>query len=313
MFKLVAMYEFASLLENNSRQLQSASLTAEQATTSIDMLYIRLQELRSDAEFERLHQKAKDIIQAPIGVSADTDQETLASTEEPMLAKRKRRAPAYRADYVVHSSAPTAQDSSLSEKEELRRSFYEAIDALQKALKRRFDQEDLRLLKSIERCLINAANKQIADFEDAIDELDKLSGIIDVEELENELQELPVHIKLFNKESDVPIRRITKVSTISEILNKKPASKECLPQIHQLLKLYTTVPLGSATAERSFSAMRRIKSWLRSTMAANSLNNRMFCTLQKNRTDDVCTLKIAKEFIARSDLRRRYFGTFEGF
>lgn len=313
MFKLVAMYEFASLLENNSRQLQSASLTAEQATASIDMLYIRLQGLRTDAEFERLHQRANDIIQASTGESGHADQETLGSTEEQLLTKRKRRAPAYRADYFVHTAAPTAQDSSLSGKDELRRSFYETIDALQKAIKRRFDQEDLRLLKSIERCLINAANKQTADLENAIEGLDKLSEVIDVEELKDELQELPVHIKLLNQESHAPVQRITKVSTICEILNEKSTSKECLPQLHQLLKLYTTVPLGSATAERSFSAMRRIKSWLRSTMTANSLNNRMFCTLQKDRTDDVCTSKIAKEFIARNDQRRRYFGTFEGF
>ena len=190
------MYEFASLLESNSRQLQSASLTAEQATASINMLYIRLHELRSDSEFERLHQRANDIIQAPTDESADTDQETVASPEEPILAKRERRAPAYRADYVVHTAAPTAQDSSSSEKYELRRSFYEAIDALQKALKRCFDQEDLRLLKSIERCLINTTNKQIADLEGAIEGLDKLSEIIDLEELEKELQELPVHIKV---------------------------------------------------------------------------------------------------------------------
>ena len=36
MFKLVAMNELTYLLKNNSRQLQSANLTAEQAITSID-------------------------------------------------------------------------------------------------------------------------------------------------------------------------------------------------------------------------------------------------------------------------------------
>jgi hypothetical protein len=42
MFKLVAMNELAYLQENNSRQLQSARLTAEQAKSSIDKTYIRL-------------------------------------------------------------------------------------------------------------------------------------------------------------------------------------------------------------------------------------------------------------------------------
>ena len=39
-FKLVAMSELDGLLENNSKQLQSASLTAEQAATSIEKMCI---------------------------------------------------------------------------------------------------------------------------------------------------------------------------------------------------------------------------------------------------------------------------------
>ena len=45
-FKLIAMNELASLLEVNSKQLQSFSLTAEQTSRSMDMMYIRLDELR---------------------------------------------------------------------------------------------------------------------------------------------------------------------------------------------------------------------------------------------------------------------------
>ena len=55
MFKLFAMHELASLLENNSKMLQSASLTAEQASTSIDKMCIRLDELRTNEEFEVLN------------------------------------------------------------------------------------------------------------------------------------------------------------------------------------------------------------------------------------------------------------------
>lgn len=33
-----------------------------------------------------------------------------------------------------------------------------------------------------------------------------------------------------------------------------------------MVQLALTLPVGSATAERSFSAMRRIRNWLRSTM-----------------------------------------------
>jgi len=44
------------------------------------------------------------------------------------------------------------------------------------------------------------------------------------------------------------------------------------PQIHILLQLFLTLPLTSATAERSFSTLRRLKSYLRSTMGQSRLN-----------------------------------------
>ena len=49
-------------------------------------------------------------------------------------------------------------------------------------------------------------------------------------------------------------------------------NKLLFPQIHILLRLFVTLPLTSATAERSFSTMRRLKSYLRSTMGASRLN-----------------------------------------
>ena len=56
--------------------------------------------------------------------------------------------------------------------------------------------------------------------------------------------------------------------------------------------------------------MRRIKSWLRSTMSENSLNNKMFATIYKDRIDAVDSERVAKVFVASSEQRRRYFGKF---
>ena len=55
MFQVVVMHELANLLENNSRNLQSFSLTAEQAVYGIKKMLVRLQEMRSTDEFQRLY------------------------------------------------------------------------------------------------------------------------------------------------------------------------------------------------------------------------------------------------------------------
>ena len=56
----------------------------------------------------------------------------------------------------------------------------------------------------------------------------------------------------------------------------KDCYKECWPELHKLLQLYSLIALSSATAEPTFSAMRRIKSCTRSIMTGNSLSNKIF-------------------------------------
>ena len=51
----------------------------------------------------------------------------------------------------------------------------------------------------------------------------------------------------------------------------KIADKEFSPNIHSVLLLILTLPVGAVPCERSFSAMRRLKDWSRSTMTENRL------------------------------------------
>jgi 4'-phosphopantetheinyl transferase EntD len=127
-----------------------------------------------------------------------------------------------------------------------------------------------------------------------------------LEELFQELKDLPVHVKIFNSESAVPIKRVTKVSTVADIFVAKQSTKVCLPTVHRFL-LYYSLALSSATAERTFSTMRRIRSWLRTSMSANSLNNCMFANIHKERMDNIDLYEVARDFIC-NDSRINYFG-----
>jgi len=50
-------------------------------------------------------------------------------------------------------------------------------------------------------------------------------------------------------------------------------SKDIYPNIFKLLKVALTLSISSSTCERSFSAMIRIKTWLKSSMLQNRFNN----------------------------------------
>lgn len=52
----------------------------------------------------------------------------------------------------------------------------------------------------------------------------------------------------------------------------KECSKEIYPTINMLLQILCTIPVTVASAERSFSSLKRLKSWLRSTMSQEKLS-----------------------------------------
>ena len=259
------MQKLVQLLENNSRLCQRSTLTADQALISTERLYIRLQELRSEEEFQLLFERAVSLVDIEV-------------YNEATAAKRKRAASSSLSDFITYSPAPT-KTTNMDESDVLRANFYGAIDVISQAIKNRFDHDDFRKPIRISNYWIGAANKELC--KDVNDKLACISELIKLDALIEELQELPTYIKLHNKESGIPIKRVTKIDTICELMCSKDCCKECLPELHRFLQLYNSVALFSATAERTFSAMCRIKSWTKSNMTANSLSNKMFANLHK--------------------------------
>ena len=79
-------------------------------------------------------------------------------------------------------------------------------------------------------------------------------------------------------------------------------------EVDKLLKIYLTILVTTSTAERNFSALRRIKTYLRNSMTQARLNHCMLLHVSRNETDELNNVEIAKEFIGRNERRRNYFG-----
>ena len=97
-----------------------------------------------------------------------------------------------------------------------------------------------------------------------------------------------------------------------DAMNHEHAYKTTLSEVHKLLNLFLTRPLTSSTAERTFSALRRLLTYLRYTMTEQRLNNCLLLQTHKDLTDNIDLLAIAKEFIAVGVTNecRNYFGGF---
>ena len=78
-----------------------------------------------------------------------------------------------------------------------------------------------------------------------------------------------------------------------------------------IIMLYYTVPLASASCERTFSAMRRLKPGCgASKTGGNHLNDIMFANIQKRYMGVVEIHAVAKEFAERNERRITYFGKY---
>lgn len=78
------------------------------------------------------------------------------------------------------------------------------------------------------------------------------------------------------------------------------------PQVLTLLRLLFVIPATSATSERSFSALRLVKTYLRSTMKQERLNNLMIIHIHRDR--EINIMEAISEFVARNSERIKLFG-----
>jgi len=304
MFGLQATYELVGLLENLSVQLQCVGLTADIATFCISSASARLDEMRSDVEFRRI---LKRTLAIP-GV--------IGSPAPPAAAPRSRKIPRRldNADIVITErltlgGATATASQEVTEVHSLKQLYFEAVDALKQSLSERFDQAGMDVVRQIESCLLSASNRK--EIPVSIGAL-KIP-FVDAVDLESELKGLPAIIGLYNATVEVRIKEVTKVSTLCDIFNAMPAAKVANPQTHKLLMLYHTMPLVTASCERSFSVMRRVKTWVRSRSGQNHLNNVMFAHIHKKAMDEINFERVASEFINLNDGRKRYFGSYSNF
>ena len=80
--------------------------------------------------------------------------------------------------------------------------------------------------------------------------------------------------------------------------------------VRTVMKLLLVMPATNASSKCSFSALRRIKTYLHTRMTQEWLNNLLLLHVNKGITETLDLLKIGKEFIAGRKSSLRTFGDF---
>jgi hypothetical protein len=99
-----------------------------------------------------------------------------------------------------------------------------------------------------------------------------------------------------------------KLVDITEKINELGPAKRLYAEISNLISLLLVIPASSATAERSFSRLRRLKTYLRSTVGEERLNHLLLLNVHQDQTDLIDLRDVARDFVSLNSMRRNVFG-----
>ena len=109
----------------------------------------------------------------------------------------------------------------------------------------------------------------------------------------------------------LPESIIDNLKELVEFVQSLSATKKTfVPQFFVLAKILLVMPTTNAVNEQSFSAMKRVKTYLRSTTSDCRLNHLMVLHVHKDRSDSLNMVEVASAFAERNDSRHSIFGLF---
>ena len=266
--------------DNLSRALQKKELSASEGQAIASKTVITLQSIRSDESFKNFWGKVKAL----------TSKNDIC---DPVLPRRRKRPRRYEEGEAPHEFDETPEGM-------YRRVYFEALDLLVQSINARFDQPGYQVYCCLQNLLLKVVNKS--------DYSNEFKDVVEIYGDDFDSQTLKVQLQILA--STVPAEIKTIVDILLYIKELPPSEKELLNQIIVLVKLILVMPATNSTSERSFSAMRRVKTYLRSTMLQERLNHLMLLHVHKELTDNLNMTKVGNEFIKSSERRIHVFGTF---
>ena len=188
-------------------------------------------------------------------------------------------------------------------KDLFRRQYFEAVDLVVNCIRARFDQPGYQIYKNVESLLLNAANGESFD-EDFQKVVDFYKDYFNSGLLPTQLESLNASFKETKDISRVDMKAILKYfrSTL-------PVYKSFYSEVIKLLKLILVMPTTNAISERSFSALKRPKTYLRTTMTQRRLNHLMLLHVHKDKTNNIDLKEASNDFVCNEN-RLSVFGQF---
>ena len=266
--------------DNLSKTLLHTAMSAEEGEAIATLSLQCLKNLRTDEMFSLFWCKV-------------TDKAKKLEVEEPSLP-RPHKVP--RIFEVGRSQPPypsTVEDY-------YRQIYFEALDLVTNSISDRFNQRGYQIYSQVEQLLLKAARKEPFD--------EEFSSVVKFYGSDFDAGILKVHLEILSS-CDMP-SPCCFADIRAYLKDCSPGQRALFSQVVTVAKLILVMPATNASSERSFSALRRIKTYLRATMKQDRLVYLMVLHIHREPTDKLDLISIANLFVSGSEHRQTLFGKF---
>ena len=245
---LLCLYTFQKLFSITAKLsdvLQAEKLDFAGAAGYIEATVGTLKGLRSSDEWKKMWE------------DVTTKAASLQITVESPRSTRNRRLPARLQGVILTSE--TLGNRSLPVEQYCTQLYFATIDIMVGEIEKRFDSVNLSLMKAMQA--LTPKSTKFLDYDTLLPFLSHYH-VLQVEEVRTEL--LTAKQMLASNGS---------LKTLHDVYDQLDTVPQGFPQLMDCLKIAMTFGVTSASAERSFSSLKHVKTYLRSTMTQERLNN----------------------------------------
>ena len=268
--------------DNLSKTIQATSMPAVEGRRLSHLCTEVLKKLRTDESFDQFWAYVEQV-QHTLNVS---------DASLPRPHKRPRQYEDGTADHY-HSPTPFMHYKQI---------YFEALDAAVVAIGDHFDQNDYSMYAKLELLLLAASQKDYSQI---------LREVVDFYGSDFNASELETHLELLSHmEIKFTGNELTFRDVHAHFSSLSSAQLALMPQVVLLVKFVLLMPATNVVSERSASAMRRIKTYLRSTMTQTRLNNTMVLHIHNHLTDNIDHISVLNEFASANDERETFWNFF---
>lgn len=168
--------------------------------------------------------------------------------------------------------------------------YFAVLDNIINDMGERFEENNLYVLNCMQDILLNDMPNN-----NSFKEINKMYGF-DEDNLKAETTILNRMYKTVHDQNNVQ-------SKINFIASEN--YKAGFPTLTRLIQLFITIPTNSASCERSFSCLRRLKTYLRTTMGQSRLNSLGILQIERERSSLIDKDEVIDKFSAAAECRGR--------